>query len=221
MNTNGDGWIDISVPISDGMLHWPDNPPVSLRRVLAIERGDGANVSALSLGVHTGTHIDAPVHFLRDGADVRALDPAVAIGRARVLEIADPVSVKRVELEAVRPQPGERLLLRTQNSARNWHEDAFREDFVYVSADAARYLVDCGVALVGVDYLSVGGFRRDGEATHRSLLEAGVVIVEGLDLTRVTPGNYTLLCLPLPLAGSDGAPARALLRPMPPEWFAP
>lgn len=221
MNTNGDGWIDVSVPISEGMLHWPDNPPVRLRRVLAIERGDGANVSALSLGVHTGTHIDAPVHFLPAGADVRALDPAVAIGRARVVEISDPVSVKRVELEPMGPQPGERLLLKTQNSSRSWYQDGFREDFVFISADAAQYLVECGVALVGVDYLSVGGFLRDGEATHRTLLEAGVTIVEGLDLTRVAPGSYTLLCLPLPLAGSDGAPARALLRPLPPERFAP
>ena len=208
------GWIDVTVPIFDGMVHWPGNPPVSLKRVLRIDHGDGANVSALSLGVHTGTHVDAPVHFLASGLDVRAIDPAVAIGPARVVAISDAASVTRAELELARPQPGERLLLKTRNSAHAWHEEAFREDFVYVSADAAQYLVECGVALVGVDYLSVGGFFADGEATHRALLEAGVLIVEGLDLTRVAPGRYELLCLPLPLSGSDGAPARALLRPM-------
>jgi len=220
MSTEGYGWIDVSVPISDGMLHWPDNPPVTLRRVLAIERGDGANVSALSLGVHTGTHVDAPVHFLPSGTDVRALDLATVIGPARVVAISDPASVTREELESARPQPGERLLLRTRNSARRWWKEAFREEFVYVSAAAAQYLVQCDVALVGVDYLSVGGFRVDGEATHRALLEAGVLILEGLDLVDVEPGRYEFLCLPLPLAGSDGAPARALLRPVAAEGAA-
>ncbi|MBV9004673.1 MAG: cyclase family protein [Solirubrobacterales bacterium] len=220
MSTGPNGWIDVSVPISDGMLHWPGNPPVSLRRVLAIEHGDGANVSELSLGVHTGTHVDAPMHFLPSGEDVRSLDLATVVGPARVVAIVDPVSVTREELEAVRPQPGERLLLRTVNSSRRWYEEPFREEFVYVSADAARYLVECGVALVGVDYLSVGGFRVDGEATHHALLEAGVLVVEGLDLVHVEPGRYELVCLPLPLAGSDGAPARALLRPLAAERAA-
>jgi arylformamidase len=211
---SGNGWIDISIPIADGMLHWPGNPPVSLRPTLRIDRGDGANVSALSLGVHMGTHVDAPLHFLPDGADVAALDPAVAIGPARVVAIADPVSVTREELEAVHPKPGERLLFKTQNSTRIWCEEPFREDFVFVRADAASYLAERRVALVGVDYLSVGGFSIDGDATHRALLEAGVVVVEGLDLSRVDPGRYELVCLPLRIAGSDGAPARALLLPL-------
>lgn len=213
MTADCNGWIDVSVAISDGMLHWPDNPPIRLQRVLAIERGDGADVSALSLGVHTGTHVDAPVHFLPGGNDARAIDRASAIGAARVVAVSDPVSVSPAELEHARPGRGDRLLLRTRNSDRPWYEEPFREDFVYVSADAARYLAECGVALVGVDYLSVGGFPADGEATHRALLEAGILIVEGLDLGAVAPGGYELVCLPLPLAGSDGAPARALLRP--------
>ena len=105
MSTGPNGWIDVSVPISDGMLHWPGNPPVSLRRVLAIEHGDGANVSEVSLGVHTGTHVDAPVHFLPSGEDVRSFDLASVVGPARVVAISDSVSVKREELEAVRPHP--------------------------------------------------------------------------------------------------------------------
>jgi arylformamidase len=214
VSASGDGWVDISVPVSDGMLHWPGNPPVNLQRVLELDRGDGANVSSLSLGVHTGTHIDAPLHFLPDGDDVGMLDPAAAVGPARVVEIADPVGVGRQELEAAEPQRGERLLLKTCNSARPWSQEPFRDDFVFVRAEAAEYLAQCDVALVGVDYLSVGGFAIDGEATHRALLEAGILIVEGLDLRGVAPGDYDLCCLPLRLAGSDGAPARALIRPL-------
>ncbi len=209
---DADSWIDVSVSVADGMLHWPDDPPVSLRRVRDIDR-DGANVSALSLGVHTGTHIDAPLHFVHGGADVSQLDPAVGIGRARVIEIADPVAVHRGDLQSAAPQPGERLLLKTRNSDRRWFEEPFRTDYVFLAADAAEYLGQCRIALVGVDYLSVGGFATDMEATHRVLLEAGILIVEGLDLCAVQPGGYELVCLPLRLAGSDGAPARALLRP--------
>ena len=205
-------WIDVSVPITDGMLHWPENPGVTLRRVFDIDR-DGVNVSELSLGVHNGTHIDAPVHFLHEGADVGQLDPAVGIGPARVIEIADRVAVRRRELEAVGPKPGERLLLKTRNSDRQWFAEPFRTDFVFVAADGAEYLAECRVALVGVDYLSVGGFARDMEATHRLLLGAGILVVEGLDLSAVNAGAYELVCLPLRLVGSEGAPARALLRP--------
>jgi arylformamidase len=211
---SANGWIDVTVPIADGMLHWPDNPPVMLRRALAIDCGDAANVSALSLGVHTGTHVDAPVHFLPAGEDVATLDPAVAIGPARVVEVSDPVAAGRAELERARPDRGERLILKTRNSSRRWSEEPFIEDFVFVAADGARYLAECGIALLGVDYLSVGGYAVDGEATHRALLEAGILVVEGLDLTGVEPGEYELVCLPLRLAGSDGAPARALLRPI-------
>jgi len=206
-------WIDVSVPIADAMLHWPDDPGVTLRRVLDIDH-DGVNVSELSLGVHTGTHIDAPMHFLREGADVGRLDPAVGIGPARVIEIADPVAVRRGELESAGPKPGERLLLKTRNSDRQWADEPFRTDFVFVAADAAEYLAECRIALLGVDYLSVGGYAVDMEATHRALLEAGILIVEGLDLCAVQPGAYELICLALRIVGSDGAPARAILRPV-------
>jgi arylformamidase len=206
-------WIDVSVPIADGMLHWPGNPPVTLRRVLDIDH-DGADVSELSLGVHSGTHIDAPSHFLHEGADVGQLDPAVGIGPARVIEITDPVAVRRGGLESAAPRPGERLLLKTRNSDRRWFAEPFTTDFVFVAADAAEYLAECRVALVGVDYLSVGGFASDMVATHRALLRAGILIVEGLDLCAVDPGAYELVCLPLRLPGSEGAPARALLRPV-------
>jgi arylformamidase len=206
-------WIDISVPLRTGMVHWPDNPPVQIERFLAIERGDAANVSKLSFGAHTGTHMDAPLHFLPGGAGMDTMPFSATIGRARVIEIADTVSVTTQELAGHHIQSGERILFKTRNSPRCWQTDAFTEDFVYISQEAARHLVERQVRTVGVDYLSVGGFRRDGVETHQVLLEAGVWIIEGLNLAGVEPGTYQLICLPLKIADGDGAPARAVLRP--------
>ena len=205
-------WIDVSVPLRSGMVHWPDNPPVSIERMLDIERGDVANVSRLSLGVHTGTHMDAPVHFFRTGKGIDTMPLSATIGLARVIEIRDPESIKPEELYPYQIQPGERILFKTRNSARCWQSDDFVEDFVYISQEAARYLAAQQVQTVGVDYLSVGGFFKDGVETHYALLEAGIWVIEGLDLSKVEPGIYELICLPLKIEGSDGAPSRAILR---------
>jgi arylformamidase len=207
-------WIDISVPIRTGMAHWPDNAPIVVERMLSLDRGDGANVSHLSLGAHTGTHMDAPVHFFADGAGIDALPFAAVIGPARVIEIADATAIRPEELRGHHLVDGERVLFKTRNSARVWQTDAFVEDFVYCSQEAATYLVEVGIQTIGVDYLSVGGYQRDGRETHRTLLAGGVWIIEGLNLATAAPGRYELLCLPLRLAGCDGAPARALLRPL-------
>ena len=134
------------------------------------------------------------------------------MGRARVIEIQDPVSVKPEELECHAISHGERVLFKTQNSARQWWEEDFVEDFVYVSQEAARYIADRGVGTVGVDYISVGGYYEDGPETHQALLGAGLWVIEGLDLSGVEPGEYELICLPLKVKDGDGAPARALLR---------
>jgi len=206
-------WIDVSVPLRTGMVHWPDNPPVSIERVQDIERGDVANVSRLSLGVHTGTHMDAPVHFIRTGRGIDTMPLSATIGLARVIEIRDPESIKPEELRPYQIQPGERILFKTRNSARCWQTDDFVEDFVYISQEAARYLAEQQVQTVGVDYLSVGGFFKDGVETHHALLGAGIWIIEGLNLSNVEPGIYELICLPLKIEGSDGAPSRAVLRP--------
>ena len=205
-------WIDVSVPLRTGMVHWPDNPPILIERMLDIERGDVANVSKLSMGAHTGTHMDAPLHFFRTGKGIDTMPLTATIGRARVLEIHDPESIKPEELRPHRIQRGERVLFKTRNSARCWHNDDFVEDFVYISQEAARYLVAQQVQTVGVDYLSVGGFLKDGVETHHALLEAGIWIIEGLNLSNVAPGTYELVCLPLKIEGSDGAPSRAILR---------
>jgi arylformamidase len=205
-------WIDISVPLHSGMVHWPDNPPVQIGRMLDMEHGDVANVSKIAMGSHTGTHMDAPLHFIRTGKGLNEMPLTAAIGRARVIEVRDPESVKPDELQPHGISPGERILFKTQNSVRRWPSRAFIEDFVYVSQEAARYLAVQEVQTVGIDYLSVGGFVKDGVETHQALLEAGIWIIEGLDLSQVEPGEYELICLPIKVEQSDGAPARAILR---------
>lgn len=207
-----DEWIDVSVPLHTGMVHWPDNPPVSIERELNMDRGDVCNVSKMSMGVHTGTHMDAPIHFIHGGIGIDQMPLTAAIGRARVIEIGDTVSIKPGELAGHDIQRGERILFKTRNSARCWQSDDFVEDFVYIAHEAAQYLAALGVQTVGVDYLSVGGSHVDGPETHQALLGGGVWIIEGLNLSQVEPGDYDLICLPLRIVGGDGAPARAILR---------
>lgn len=208
------GWIDVSAPLYTGMAHWPDNPAVSFTRMLSMDRGDAANVSVISMGSHTGTHMDAPIHFVPGGEGIDMLPLDATIGPARVIAIGDAESITRAELEPHDIQRGERILFKTRNSNRAWNTDDFVEDFVYISAEAAQYLAERGVRTVGVDYLSVGGFTQDGPETHHALLGAGIWIIEGLNLGSVEPGNYELVCLPLKIVGGDGAPARAIVRPI-------
>ena len=205
-------WIDITFPIRSGMVHWPGNPPVVLERAMKMEEGAVCNVTNMSLGAHTGTHMDGPRHFIRDGRGLDQLPFEATIGPCRVIEIRDKVSIKPGELKNKRLRKGERILFKTVNTPRSWKSDEFDKDFVYISKEAAQYLVDCGIRTVGVDYLSVGGFYKDGVETHQILLGAEVWIIEGLDLSKVKPGKYDLLCLPIKMLESDGSPARALLR---------
>ncbi len=209
---DSNGWFDISVPIYSGMAHWPDNPAVRIERMQDMKRGDAANVSKIEMGAHTGTHMDAPRHFLADGGGIDEMPLDATIGPARVIRIEHPEAILPAELEGHNLQAGERVLFRTQNSERCWNTDQFIEDFVYVSAAAAQFLVDRQVRTVGVDYLSVGGYVYDGVETHQILLGAGLWVIEGLNLAAVEPGSYELICLPLRIVGADGAPARAVLR---------
>lgn len=206
-------FMDISVPLTTGMVSWPGDPPVAVSRVRTQESGDAATVSRLDIGAHTGTHMDAPLHFIRGATGMDSMPIAAGIGPCRVIEIDDETCISRASLEAHGPLKGERILIRTRNSNRSWWEHPFDEHFVYISADAARYLAGQQVMTVGVDYLSVGGFHHDGVETHLALLEAGIWIIEGLDLTRVRAGRYMLYCLPLKIRDGDGAPARAVLAP--------
>jgi arylformamidase len=200
--------FDVSIPIRDGMLHYAGNPPVHVTRVSSLEAGDPANVSELDMGAHSGTHVDASDHFLAGGAGAEALPLEALIGLAEVVDatsatgVLDLVTLRDLELP---PRGSERILFKTRNS-QLWSREEFTRDFVRLDGEAAAYLVERGAKLLGIDYLSIG----DAEA-HRILLSAGVVCVEGLDLRGIAPGSYELVCLPLKLVGSDGAPARAVL----------
>ncbi len=195
------------------MVHWPGDPAFHIERFSDQEKGGGFTVSRMRLSVHTGTHMDAPLHIIPGALSIDEIPIEATVGPARVIPIQDRESIERRELAPHDISRGERILFRTANSDRCWNSDAFHEDFIFISQDAAHYLVERGVRCVGIDYLSVDGFRNDaGAETHRILLEAGIWIVEGLNLRGVAPGNYELACLPLRLTGSDGAPARAILR---------
>jgi arylformamidase len=204
-------WIDVTVPIHPGMVVYDGDPPVEVTAALSLDRGDPANVSRLALGSHTGTHVDAPAHFVRGGAGVDRLPPEILLGPARVLACPPgPLAAATVARSTGR---GERLILKTGNSAL-WRRPAFTPDYQALTLDAARALVGAGVGLVGIDYLSIEPFDAPGHPVHRCLLEAGVVVLEGLDLSGVEAGSYELCCLPLRIRDGDGAPARALLRPL-------
>jgi arylformamidase len=166
------------------------------------------------MGTHSGTHVDAPVHFVREGIGIDRVLLDTLVGRARVIEIEDNESIKPEELAKHRIRRGERVLFKTKNSSYIWQNNEFVEDFVFISDDASGFLIDCGVRLLGVDYLSVGSSRHGGKHVHQALLNAEVAIIEGLDLSQVVSGRYDLICLPLRIVGGDGAPARAVLRPV-------
>ncbi|MGD0577410.1 MAG: cyclase family protein [Bryobacteraceae bacterium] len=204
-------WIDISLPIHSGMVVWPGDRPVRVEQSMSLERGDPFNLTECRFTAHTGTHMDAPHHFLPAGDGIDTLPLEAVLGPCRVVRIHDPVAVRPAELPA-RLQRGDRILFQTNNSFNNIGLRRFVEDFVYVSKEAAVVLAEAGVQTVGIDYLSVGGLHHDLVETHLVLLGAGIWIIEGLDLSAVEPGEYELVCLPLKLVGADGAPARAALR---------
>jgi len=214
-------WIDVSVTVRHGMPHWPDNPPIVFERVMDTGRGDVCNVSHLAMGVHSGTHMDAPVHFIHGAAGLDEMPLTATMGEARVIEIKHPREVTAQELREHRLRAGERVLFRTSNSVRCWQSHSFVEGFVGISEQAAVHLAETRVRTVGIDYLSVGRYDSDGATIHKILLEAGIWIIEGLDLSAVTAGRYEMICLPVKLHGSDGAPARAILRPMGPSRAVP
>lgn len=205
--------IDISLGVVPDMPVWPGSVGVRITRTMRLEDGDVANVSRLDCDVHVGTHVDAPRHFLEGGRTVDELDLDCLIGPAVVCHLPNASQITASELSGLDlPVDTSRLLLRTRNSAW-WAEGSteFRKDYVAFTADGAQWLVDHGVGLIGVDYLSVQRYE-DSPLTHQVLLEAGVVIIEGLNLTNVPQGTYELICLPLRLIGVEGAPARAVLR---------
>jgi arylformamidase len=205
-------WIDISVPLHNGMVVWPGDAPFESSSTLEIAKGDECNLSQISSTAHIGTHMDAPRHYLEGAGGIETMPIAASIGRARVIEIQDPEAIRTSELEPHHLARGERVLFKTRNSEHCWKTDHFQKKYIYIAPEAAHYLAERRVQTVGVDYLSVGGFESGGPETHRILLQAGIWIIEGLNLEHVAPGEYELVCLPLKIVGGDGAPARAVLR---------
>jgi arylformamidase len=203
---------DITLTLSPDLPVWPGDSPFVIERVETIDGGGNANVSVVKMGVHTGTHVDAPDHFLNDGISVDQLPLDVLVGRAYVLHLPDVDLIDAATLEqADIPPRTRRILFKTRNS-NYWAGgvSTFQEDFVALSEDAAEFLVDRNVKLIGVDYLSVAPYGAS-RPTHEILLKAGVVVVEGLNLAEVSQGRYTIHCLPMKIAGAEGAPARVIL----------
>jgi len=201
---------DISMTIEGGMVSWPGDGPVAMTRMRSMDEGDRLNQSRLNLSAHTGTHIDAPLHFLKGAGGVETLPLDVLIGPAFVAHIPGVRAIDPSHLEASGVVPGtERLLLKTDNMMLRARTD-FSKDYSFLTLDGARHLIDAGLRLVGIDYLSIAEFGS-GEAVHRALLSAGIVIIEGLDLAEVASGTYRLTALPLKVKMGDGAPARVVL----------
>lgn len=204
-------WIDVTRPVEAGMAVWPGDDAPVIEQILFMDRGDICNLSKMAMSVHVGTHMDAPRHFINGGVSMDALPLDAVLGEARVIEIRDPVAIRPEELPGD-IAAGERILFKTRNSSELWTKPGFQEDFVYISREAAEVLAAKGVRTVGIDYLSIGGFHTEMVETHEAILGAGIWAIEGLDLSRVEPGRYEMACLPMKLAGADGAPARVALR---------
>lgn len=208
--------IDVSLPIDNTLPSWPGDPKIAISRVKSVET-DGVTLSHLDIGSHTGTHMDAPVHFVAGGKTVDQIDSSRFNGPCRVLDLTNlpGKTISKKDLERFRIRKGERILLKTKNSD-YWGDRAFHEDFIGLSTEAAQYLADRKVATVGIDYLSIEPFGSDkaGNPVHKTLLKNEILIIEGLDLRDVKPGDYILRAFPLRLKGADGSPCRAFLEPV-------
>ena len=206
---------DITVPVSPELPVYPGDGPIELEQIMSLSKGDIANVTRLACSTHVGTHVDPPSHFIPGAMPLDELPLEVLIGQARVVDVGDVAAIDAEVLRRCNLDGATRVLFKTRNSE-FWPptegDNVFHEDFVYIEPDAAQLLVDRGVQLVGIDYLSVEKFNFDEPKTHLILLGAGVIVVEGLALRDVPPGDYELLCLPLKIKDGDGAPARVVLR---------
>lgn len=202
--------FDITVPTSSGMLHWPGDPEVEISRISSISEGATANVSVINFGLHTGTHMDAPLHFIDKSTDITGISPEIMIGKCTVIRIDNPQFIGAGDL-AEKKINTQRVLFRTKNSDSEWFNHPFNKSYVFLKPDAASVLIKKGVKLVGIDYLSIGEFKN-GKETHQILLGNGVWVIEGLYMKDIPEGEYEIFALPLKVKGADGAPARVLLK---------
>jgi arylformamidase len=203
--------IDVSVPLDGNLPNYPGNTSLTLEAVKRLSRGDSSNVSSVHMSVHAGTHVDAPRHMLDGGYAAEGLPLDLLCGRTRVIEVTTRRGVTAEDLAEFDLTEDVRLLIKTHNS-RLWGSPEFHADYIGVTEPAAKFLVDRGVKVLGVDYLSVEEYKKAGKPAHHTLLGAGTIVIEGLNLRDVDPGTYEMFCLPLALVGADGAPARVILR---------
>ena len=203
--------IDISVPLDANLATYPGNTPFSLEAIKRLANGDSSNVSTLHMSAHAGTHVDAPRHFFDSGEGVERLPLDMLCGRTRVVEVSTRGPITGADLAELDLRNDIRVLIKTRNS-RLWGTSTFDPTFIGVAESGARFLVDRGIKVIGVDYLSVEPFKTPGAPTHHVLLSTGTIVIEGLNLRDVEPGSYEMFCLPLAVVGADGAPARVILR---------
>ncbi len=211
------GWYDITVPLKQGIIYFPTDPlPPKIYRLHDRALGAKVTMSVLEIISHTGTHIDAPLHFIADAETITDMPLDATVGPARVIAIKDRESIKAAELKKHNIKKGERVLFKTRNSPLGYAGEKFDEDYCYLEDDGADYLVERGVKLVGIDFITIGTIKRMENITHthEALLSAGIYILEDCALDGVPPGEYEMLCLPLPIYKGDAAPCRAILRPL-------
>ncbi len=212
-----DGWIDVTASLQAGRTPvYEGDAPMVFSFLKDMRKGDGLTLSKFDMGAHSGTHLDAPMHFIKDGASIDQVALTSLIGPARVIQIDDSVQViDAAELNRHQWKGVERILFRTRSSLRGWMDSVqFHRDFAYLTGDAAQLLADDGVTLVGVDYISAEQFAAPEPLAHRALLGKGIPIIEGLDLRNAPAADYDLIILPIKVAGHEGAPARAIMRPV-------
>lgn len=206
-----ENWIDVTATIEDGMVHWPGDEPVNVKQTSTIEQGFAANVTGVSMSAYTGTHVDAQRHFIDKGKDVTQIPFKALIGEVKVFHIRDTARITLSEIQEYSIERGDRVIFRTCNSTIDWTMRDFQKDYVYLATDAAESLKEKGILCVGIDYLSIAG-DANGSDVHRLLLGSEIVIIEGLWLKDIDEGKYDMICLPMKIKGSDGVPARVLIR---------
>jgi arylformamidase len=221
-------WIDISIPLRNAMVHWPSDPTVQIVRLKDANAGDKVTLTDLHFISHTGTHIDAPLHFIRGGNTIDKMPLDAAFGIVRVIEINDKESIRPEHLEPLNIQKGERILFKTENSSWIYKTDEFHKKYVFLTPESALYLVERGVRLVGLDYLTLSAYETENEyesipvyqaksgihRTHRALLGNGIYILESINLSDAKAGYYELVALPIRLENGDAGLTRAILRPL-------